>query len=99
MEDNVAEPKTDIVQTQSPAHEPQSTPQTTSASNEASYLQMFEDIGAHNDRIADLAREIDDQQYDQDRLRVAIQCIKELVALNNRMIELSIEMNNYFGDK
>jgi len=90
-----AEPADNIAQDQVL---PTSTHIDTVDTEYADYMRTFDEIGDHNDRIGGMIKTIDDQMYDQDRLREAINVIRELHEINNRMYTLLVEMNNVFGD-
>lgn len=63
------------------------------------YLKKFDAIENYNKQISLLVNTIDNQSDDQQRLYIAIRCIKSLINQNDKLLDLLIEMNNTFGSK
>lgn len=63
------------------------------------YMKKFDAVDAQNVRIEQIITGFNKQQYDQNKLYAAMDCIKELQKQNGLMYELIVEMNNYLGSR
>jgi hypothetical protein len=60
------------------------------------YMRRFETVESHNNTLKSILKEMDFHPDDQQRLYGVISYIHELQKQNNEMLDLMVEMNNFF---
>lgn len=63
------------------------------------YLKIFDEIESKNSNLKLLIDSLPIQPHDQSRLYILLNVVKEQQKLNEKMYDLMVEMNNYFGAK
>lgn len=63
------------------------------------YMDRFELVIEKNEELSTTVDTFKDLPNDQKRLYAAMDYIRALQDQNNRIVDLLVEMNNYFGNK
>ncbi len=65
--------------------------------NDSDYLEIFAVLSVESEHTKEMIAQINEQPDDQQRLYAAIRCIDLLQNNQEKMYDLMVEMNNFFG--